>query len=60
MPQPVRVCHTPSLTIRYSEEKRIRALLPVVAMQLTPEQQNQVQQAKAAGEKRVHLCLTAE
>ena len=29
-------------------------------MQLTPEQQDQVQQAKAAGEKRVHLCPTAE
>lgn len=29
-------------------------------MQLTPEQQDQLQQAKAAGEKRVHLHLTAE
>ena len=29
-------------------------------MQLTPEQQEQLQQAKAAGEKRVHLHLTAE
>ena len=28
-------------------------------MQLTPEQQEQLQQAKAAGEKRVHLRLTA-
>ena len=29
-------------------------------MQLTPEQQDQLQQAKAAGETRVHLRLTAE
>jgi len=29
-------------------------------MQLTPEQQDQLQEAKAAGEKRVHLRLTAE
>ena len=29
-------------------------------MQLTSEQQDQLQQAKAAGEKRVHLRLTAE
>jgi hypothetical protein len=29
-------------------------------MQLTPDQQNEIQQAKAAGEKRVHLSLTAE
>lgn len=29
-------------------------------MQLTPEQNDQLQQAKAAGEQRVHLRLTAE
>ncbi len=29
-------------------------------MQLTPEQKDQLQQAKAAGEQRVHLPLTAE
>jgi hypothetical protein len=29
-------------------------------MQLTPEQKDQVQQAKAAGEARVHLRLTTE
>ena len=29
-------------------------------MQLTPEQEDQLQQAKAAGETRVHLRLTAE
>ncbi len=29
-------------------------------MQLTPEQQDQLQQAKADGEKRAHLHLTAE